>query len=248
MIKNKTLFLVTSFLLFSFLTIAQSSLKLEDIFSNGTYSAERYGPVRWMEDNEGYSTLEKNTAVGGEDIVRYEATSGQKLVLVSAEKLIPEGESKPLSIENYEWSDDNSKLLIFTNTRRVWRYHTRGDYWVLDMKSGVLTQLGKSVERTTMMFAKFSPSADRVGYVSKNNIYVESIASGKITQVTEDGSESVVNGTFDWVYEEELGCRDGFRWSPDGSTIAYWQSEISNLKWLGFIWLATFSSFRLFRG
>jgi dipeptidyl-peptidase-4 len=229
MIYNKTLLLVLSLFLFSFLTSAQSALNLEDIFSNGTYSAERYGPVRWMQDNKGYSTLEDNNDVGGVDIVRYEAISGDRSVLVSAQKLIPTGQANPLSIDNYEWSSDNSKLLIFTNTRRVWRYNTRGDYWVLDLESGTLTQLGKSVERTTMMFAKFSPSADRVGYVSKNNIYVEDLASGKITQITKDGSESIINGTFDWVYEEELGCRDGFRWSPDGTKIAYWQSDTKNI-------------------
>ncbi|MFT6205879.1 MAG: dipeptidyl-peptidase-4, partial [Spirosomataceae bacterium] len=203
MIYSNTPLLVITLLLTSALTFAQSVLKLEDIYSNVTYSAERYGPVRWMEDNKGYSTLEKNMAVGGENIVRYEAVSGDRSVIVSAEKLIPAGETKPLSIENYEWSTDDSKLLIFTNTKKVWRYNTRGDYWVLNLKTGALTQLGKVVERTTMMFAKFSPSADRVGYVSKNNIYVENIASGKITQITKDGSESIVNGTFDWVYEEE---------------------------------------------
>ncbi|MFT7067284.1 MAG: dipeptidyl-peptidase-4 [Spirosomataceae bacterium] len=229
MIYSNTPLLVITLLLTSALTFAQSVLKLEDIYSNVTYSAERYGPVRWMEDNKGYSTLEKNMAVGGENIVRYEAVSGDRSVIVSAEKLIPAGETKPLSIENYEWSTDDSKLLIFTNTKKVWRYNTRGDYWVLNLKTGALTQLGKVVERTTMMFAKFSPSADRVGYVSKNNIYVENIASGKITQITKDGSESIVNGTFDWVYEEELGCRDGFRWSPDGSKIAYWQSDTKNI-------------------
>jgi len=229
MTHSNTSLLVISLVLISSLTFAQSVLKLEDIYSNSTYNSERYGPVRWMEDNEGYSTLEENTAIGGEDIVRYEAVSGKRLVIVSADKLIPVGDTKPLSIENYEWSADDSKLLIFTNTRRVWRYNTRGDYWVLNLKSGVLTQLGKSVERTTMMFAKFSPSADRVGYVSKNNIYVEDITSGEITQITEDGSESIINGTFDWVYEEELGCRDGFRWSPDGSKIAYWQSDTKNI-------------------
>lgn len=237
MIHNKTLLFVFSLFLFSYLTtaqstaqsIAQSTLDLEDIFRNGTYRAEGYGPVRWMQDSEGYSTLEENTDVGGQDIIRYEAISGNRSVLVSANKLIPAGQEKPLPIHNYEWSADNSKLLIFTNSKRVWRYNTRGDYWVLDLKSGALTQLGKSVERTTMMFAKFSPSADRVGYVSKNNIYVEDLASGKIRQVTKDGSESIINGTFDWVYEEELGCRDGFRWSPDGTKIAYWQSDTKNI-------------------
>ncbi|SOE23412.1 dipeptidyl-peptidase-4 [Spirosomataceae bacterium TFI 002] len=225
----RSLLLVTNLFFFSPFLYAQSTLNLADIYSNNTYSAEGYGPVRWMEDNEGYSTLERNETVGGVDIVRYEALSGKRSLIVSASKLIPNGQSDPLSIQDYEWSVDNSKLLIFTNTRKVWRYHTRGDYWVLDLKSGVLTQLGNSVKRTTMMFAKFSPKADRVAYVSENNIYVENIASGKITQVTKDGSESIVNGTFDWVYEEELSCRDGFRWSPDGSTIAYWQSDTKNI-------------------
>jgi len=208
---------------------SQEIVALDAIFKNETYSSKAYGPVRWMKDNKGYSTLEKNNNIGGKDIIRYEAKSGARSVLVAANKLIPTGGTKPLSIKNYEWSIDNSKLLVFTNTRKVWRYHTRGDYWVLDMVSGALTQLGKSVERTTMMFAKFSPDASRVGYVSKNNIYVEHINSGQITQLTFDGNEAIINGTFDWVYEEELSCRDGFRWSPDGEQIAYWQSNTENI-------------------
>ena len=225
----KRVILIPLLLLVSFVAWSQETLNLKDIYKNGTYSQKRYGPVRWMNDNNGYSTLEKNTKVGGVDIIRYEAKSGARSLLVSAEALIPKGETYPLSISNYEWSLDNSKLLVFTNTRRVWRYHTRGDYWVLDIESGNLTQLGKSVERTTMMFAKFSPDASRVGYVSKNNIFVENIKSGDITQLTADGSESIINGTFDWVYEEELSCRDGFRWSPDGTQIAYWQSDTKGI-------------------
>jgi len=128
-------------------------------------------------------------------------------------------------VADYHWSADNSKLLIFTNTRKVWRYHTRGDYWVLDLKTRKLGQLGKGIPATTLMFAKFSPDAARVAYVSQNNIYVESLDSGKITQITADGGEFTINGTFDWVYEEELDCRDGFRWSPDGKNITYWQSD-----------------------
>jgi dipeptidyl-peptidase-4 len=221
----KRLILLPLLLIISMVAWSQTTLTLEDIYKNGTYRAEGYGPVRWMKDNKGYSTLEKNNEVGGTDIIRYEAASGERSVLVSAKALIPEDGSNPLPIANYEWSSDNSKLLIFTNTRRVWRYHTRGDYWVLDLKSGNLTQLGKSVERTTMMFAKFSPDATRVGYVSKNNIFIENIQSGKITPLTTDGSDRIINGTFDWVYEEELSCRDGFRWSPDGTQIAYWQSD-----------------------
>ena len=216
-------------LLFIPVSSAQQSLTLEDIYSNGTYRAKGYGPVRWMKENKAYSTLEKNDLVGGVDIIRYKAKNGKRSVLVSASQLIPDGESIPLSIRSYEWSEDNSKLLIFTNTRKVWRLHTRGDYWVLDLNSGKLIQVGKSVERTTMMFGKFSPDASMVGYVSKNNLFVESVANGKVTQLTFDGGEHIVNGTFDWVYEEELSCRDGFRWSPDGKRIAYWRSNTEGI-------------------
>lgn len=200
-------------------------LKLEDIYKNNIYRQDGYGPVRWMKDNRGYSTLEANNETGGIDLVRFEAKTGKKSVLVSSSRLIPAGEKRPLRIDDYQWSEDNSMILIFTNTRRVWRYNTRGDYWVLNMVTGDLKQLGKSVERTTMMFAKFSPDGSRVAYVSNMNIYVEDILTGEIKQITFDGGDNIINGTFDWVYEEELDCRDGFRWSPDGKYITYWQSD-----------------------
>ena len=132
---------------------------------------------------------------------------------------------KPIPVRSISWSADNEKVLIYNNTQRVWRYDTRGDYWVLNLKDGALRQLGKGMPESSMMFAKFSPDGTRVAYVSNNNIYVEDIDSGKITQLTKDGSDTIVNGTFDWVYEEEFSCRDGFHWSPDGKHIAYWQSD-----------------------
>jgi dipeptidyl-peptidase-4 len=173
--------------------------------------------------------LENNKEFGGNDIVRYDARSGERKTLVSAKQIVPKNGTKPLSIADYEWSDDNSKLLIFTNTRRVWRYNTRGDYWVLNLKTGKLQQIGKNLEPTTLMFAKFSPDGTRVAYVSNQNIYVEDLATGKNNQITFDGGANIINGTFDWVYEEELNDRDGFRWSPDGNYIAYWQSDTKNI-------------------
>ena len=206
--------------------IAQNKkLTLEDIYTNGLYRSKGVGQLRWMKDNKSYSTLEFNAAAKGNDIVRYDVASGTKSVLVNANQLLPAGAGKPLSIDNYIWSDDNSRLLIFTNTRKVWRQNSRGDYWVLNLTNGKLKQLGKGLEEATLMFAKFSPDGGRVAYVSKLNIYVEDVATGKITQLTKDGGGNIINGTFDWVYEEELDCRDGFRWSPDGKNIAYWQSD-----------------------
>jgi len=225
------LFVVIVFFTNTFLCAQEKkvSLTLEDIYKNGTYGQKSFGPVRWMKDNQGYSTLETNSQFGGKDIVRYDSKSGERNVIVSAKQLISEKETKPLLIADYEWSNDDSKLLIFTNTRRVWRYNTRGDYWVLNLKTGKLQQVGKNLEPTTLMFAKFSPDGSRVAYVSKQNIYVEELATEKITQVTKDGGANIINGTFDWVYEEELSDRDGFRWSPDGKYIAYWQSDTKNI-------------------
>lgn len=200
-------------------------LRLEDIFKNNIYRDKGYGPVRWSKDSKGYLTFESNKEAGGRDIVLFDAKTGVKRVICSAKSFIPSGETRPLQVSDYIWSNDNSKLLLFTNTRRVWRYNTKGDYWLLDLKSGNLKQLGKSVEPATMMFAKFSPDGSRIAYVSKQNIYVENIKTGKVINLTSDGGNNIINGTFDWVYEEELDCRDGFRWSPDGSKIAYWQSD-----------------------
>ena len=218
---------ILCFLFFIGTSLAQngSSLQLNDIYKNNVYGQKGFGPVRWMKDNKGYSTLESNKEIGGRDIVKYDAKSGARSVLVSAAQLIPKGENKPITISDYQWSLDNNKLLLFTNTRKVWRYHTRGDYWVLDLKTNKLARLGQSLPSATLMFAKFSPDASKVAYVSELNIYSENLEDHKIDQLTKDGGDNIVNGTFDWVYEEELNCRDGFRWSPDGKHIAYWQSD-----------------------
>jgi dipeptidyl-peptidase-4 len=233
--KNKLLTILLILLEFCGASISlnaqpgRSALKLDDIFKNNVYRDKGYGPIRWSKDSKGYLTFESNQEVGGRDIVMFDAKTGLRTVVCSAKSFIPEGLSKPLAVSDYVWSNDNSKLLLFTNTSRVWRYNTKGDYWVLDIKTGKLNQLGKSAEPSTMMFAKFSPDGSRVAYVSKQNIYVEDIVSGKVIALTSDGGGNIVNGTFDWVYEEELDCRDGFRWSPDGSKIAYWQSDTKGI-------------------
>ncbi|HUV67449.1 MAG TPA: S9 family peptidase, partial [Sedimentisphaerales bacterium] len=121
-------------------------------------------------------------------------------------------------------------LLIFTNTKRVWRQNTRGDYWVLDLSDWKLQKLGGDAEPSTLMFAKFSPQGDRVAYVREKNLYVQNLKDLRITPLTEDGSDTIINGTSDWVYEEEFSLRDAFRWSPNGKFIAYWQFDTEGVK------------------
>jgi dipeptidyl-peptidase-4 len=210
------------------------SLDLDRIFSRFEFFGERFGPARWLEDGT-YTTLERSEEVQeAREIVRYDPATDEREIMVAASLLVPEGQERALSISNYRWSEDGTKLLIFTNTTRVWRFNTMGDYWVLDLASGNLRQIGMDRPESSLMYAKFSPDGSRVGYVSENNLYVEDLESGDVVQLTDDGSVTILNGRFDWVYEEEffLGSRfgaDGWRWSPDGRKIAYWQLDAEGI-------------------
>ena len=197
----------------------------EKIFASDTFNVERPAPTRWLEDGSGYTTLEESESANGRDIVRYHPETNERTVLVSAEQLTPNGEDKALHIADYVWSDDGNKVLIFTNTKRSWRTHTLGDYWVLNRSNNELKKLGGNAPESTLQFAKFNPQGTKVAYVMQNNIYVQDLNNFRISKLTNDGSDTIVNGTFDWVNEEEFFLRDGFRWSPDGQHIAYWQLD-----------------------
>jgi len=208
----------------------KSIITLERLFERGSFSSERFGPVRFLDNGKGYTSLESSEDVkDARDIIKYDTESGDREILVSASLLIPEDDTTALAISNYEWSPDKNMLLIFTNTARVWRYNTRGDYWVLNLSTKKLMKLGGNAPESSLMFTKFSPDNKKVAYVSEHNVFVQNLSDGKITQLTFDGSKTTINGTFDWVYEEELDDRDGFRWSPDSKHIAYWQLDASGI-------------------
>jgi dipeptidyl-peptidase-4 len=208
-----------------------SVLTFDRLFSSSEFVPQPFGPARWSADGRAYTVLEPSATLrAGQDIVRYETETGRRSVLVAAERLVPKAGAAPLAVEDYQWSPDGQRLLVFTNSQRVWRQNTRGDYWVLDLASGKLSRLGGDARKAELMFAKFSPDGTSVGYVRENNIFIERLADGRITQLTTDGSPTVINGTFDWVYEEELDLRDGWRWSPDGKSIAYWQLNSEGVR------------------
>lgn len=205
-----------------------AEVTLDRLF-NGDFRGEFLGATRWLNGGSGYTTLESADG-GGRDIVQYGTDSGERMVLVSASALVPTGAEEPLSIQSYEWSSDGSRLLIFTNTRRVWRNNTRGDYWVLDRNTGALTKLGDDAPEASLMFAKFDPAGNRVAYRQEFDLYVEDLRSGDIVRLTQDGSRTIINGTTDWVYEEEFSLRDAFLWSPDGEMLAFWQLDAAGVR------------------
>ncbi|MGH7669410.1 MAG: S9 family peptidase [Gemmatimonadaceae bacterium] len=204
---------------------------LHVLFASGTYASERFGPARWTDGGNSYLTLEPSATTRGDDFVEYDAATGQRSVKVPARELTPAGRDQALIPQNYAFSKDGRRLLIFTNTRKVWRQNTRGDYWVLDLTTKRLHQVGgPHVPESRLMFAKFSPDGSRVAYVLSGDLYVEPVDGGAATRLTRDASHTLVNGMSDWVYEEEFGLRDGFRWSPDSRNIAFWQFDMAGIR------------------
>lgn len=207
-----------------------SLLTVERVFDSNEFKTEEHGQFRWLDDSSAYTALEDSVETkDGKDIVRYDPSTGAREIVVPAQKLAPEGQPSPLTTSDYSWSRDRRKLLIFTNTKRVWRTNSRGDYWVLDLDDGTLRQLGGDADPSTLMFAKFSPDGRHVAYLRDRNIYVQDVKTLRIKQLTRDGSDTIVNGTGDWVYEEEFDLRDGFQWSPDSKFIAYWQFDTAGV-------------------
>ena len=231
----------------------------EAIFRDKAFEAQRPGRTQWLVDENAYTVLEpsqgapsnpddpvtdpasddgkdddKDDEMGAapepKDIVAYDLETLERRVLVTARQLTPENAEGPLEVDDYAWSDDRRRVLIYTNSEQVWRVKSRGDYWVLDRDSGALHRLGgPEAAPSSLQFAKFSPDGESVAYVRDANLYVEHIG-GAITQLTQRSGDEVINGIMSWAYEEEFGIRDGFRWSPDGQGIAYWQFDTSGVR------------------
>ena len=182
--QNSRLILALLLLLLAIPAAAQQAPATSDptlltVDSILTFQTRSLGPVQWQENGSGYLALEPApNHQGAVDIVRYDALSGERTIKVAADKLIPTGAQAPLVVEDFVFTPDEQKLLIFTNSARVWRSNTRGDYWVVDLASGSLRKLGgASAKPSTLMFAKFSPDGSRVGYVRENDIYVEELSA-----------------------------------------------------------------------
>ena len=156
--------------------INTDKLTVERIYKDNEFSSDYISRLRWLADGSGYTVVEKSAKTKkndkgknvsiGRDIVVYDPETLKRSVLISAEQLTPDGADKPLAIHNYTWSDDRQKLLVYTNSKKVWRSNSRGDYWLLDIKANKLTQLGgKKPVESSLMFAKFSPDAKKIAYV-----------------------------------------------------------------------------------
>ncbi len=203
-------------------------LSVDAIFHDHFF-ASKGSRATWQNQGHNYEILAPDEQ-GNDSITQFSVDgSSEPKVVLQGNDLVPQGESQPLRIDSYQYSPDRSKLLIFTGSQRVWRLRTRGDYWVLDLHSKKLVRLGAEFPDSTLMFAKFAPDGQSVAYVHNRDIYWESLVDGTIQRLTTAESETVSNGTFDWVYEEEFALRDGFQFNASGDRIAYWQIDCSEV-------------------
>ncbi len=201
-------------------------LSVQSIWGSREFASDLLS-VQWMRDGQYFTTTEDRDG-GGTNLYRIEARSSTRELLIDGGDLVPEGADGPIDIESYQFSPDGSKLLIFTNSVRVWRNNTKGEYYVWDFDTGTLIPVSR--RQGYQMFAKFSPDGRYVGFVREHNIFLRNLDSGAEIQLTHDGDENIINGTTDWVYEEELGLRDAFRFSPDGSRVAFWRLDQTAIK------------------
>lgn len=195
-------------------------INIDDSFSASPDENINIGKLKWLPESHKFWVAEKD------GIYIYDAANlKDKTLVLGANEMQNAGLST--KVENIVWNNEQNKILIYTNSSRVWRANSKGDYWYFDLKNGSGKKLGKTLPTSSLQFAKFSANGKSVAYTCKHNLFVEDLTTGKISALTKDGNDKIINGTFDWAYEEELNIRDGFSWSPDGNQIAFWRVDAS---------------------
>ena len=202
-------------------------LSLETLFNSATFSGRGFQGGQWAEAGPVVRYIERDRDAGATHLMEYNLETDTRTRLIDGSSLKkPDGEGL-LQIEGYAYSDDRSKVLLYTDSERVWRLNTKGFYYLYDLADGTLTPIADRADGF-QMFAKLNPAGDKVAFVRDRDLWLVDLATMEEMRLTDTGSEGgVINGTFDWVYEEEFGLRDGFRWSPDGRHIAFFQLDES---------------------
>ncbi len=201
----------------------KKEINLEDIWKYYKFYPQTVRGFRSMNSGDFYTILNKG------NLEKYAYKNG-KLVetIINAGDLIPEGASAPLMFTDYTFSNDETKVLLVTNSESIYRHSFRADYWVYDMKSKKLMPVSKNEK---VQLATFSPDDTKVAFFKKNNLYVVDLSTGEEKSITTDGKvNSIINGAPDWVYEEEFSFNQAFDWSADGQYIAYIKFDESKVK------------------
>lgn len=197
-----------------FHSFAQKKIKVEHV-TDGTFTQESVRSLNWMNDGQFYSALDKNK------IKKYSVLSGEEV------ETIVDGNKLDLAIASYSFSDDESMVLIMTDREAIYRRSYTAIFYLYDRK----TKEAKKLSEGRQSYATISPDNSKVAFTRDNNLFYVDISSGREVSVTTDGKfNSVINGSSDWVYEEELYITKAFEWSPDSKKIAFYRFDESNVR------------------
>jgi dipeptidyl-peptidase-4 len=208
--------------LFSLFTIpavySQQKITVDDFTTKNTFSQKSVSGINWMNDGKFYSTLSDNK------IVKYDITTGQPVETTLDGSTL----STPIEIDAYNFSHDEKGILLQVNRQSIYRRSFIADYYVYDLDGQSLQQLSPNGKQS---YAAFSPDGSKVAFVRNNDLFYVSLSDMREVQVTDDGKFNfIINGTTDWVYEEEFSFVVGFEWSPDGKKLAYYRFDESQVR------------------
>lgn len=201
---------------------AQQDITLEDIWASRKFSQDYVYGLRSMNDGAHFTTILRGKEASKIVKIDY-ATRKDTTVLFTTNQ-----SNNINSIGDYHFSADENKMIISTNTEAIYRHSSRSDNFIYNLADSSIQFISKDGKQ---MYATFSPSGNKIGYVRANNLYILDAATGGTIQVTEDGEyNNIINGATDWVYEEEFSMSRGFFWNKDGSKIAFYKFDESEVK------------------
>ncbi|RKD90615.1 S9 family peptidase [Mangrovibacterium diazotrophicum] len=217
---HKIIFLFILFCGIGFSSLAQKQISIEDVQAYGTFSEQKVEGLYSMNDGLHYTTLEY-----GNKIVKYNYKNGEKAGVVFDLSTVKDAAIK--SFSEYEFSDDETKILLTTEKEKIYRHSSSANYYVWNSVTQELSELSAKGKQ---QLATFSPDGERVAFVRDNNIFVKSLKFGTENQVTTDGKvNEIINGAPDWVYEEEFSFNKAFAWSPDSKFLAFMRFDETNV-------------------
>jgi len=198
----------------------KKDITLEEIWKENQFYPKSVRGFNSMNDGEHYSTMER--VEDGQEIIKYKFKSGKKV-----RTLFKSADFEIQKVGRYTFSEDEKQLLLATETEKIYRHSSKSVFYIYNVFTDKLTKLTDD----KVMYATFSPQANKVAYVFENNLFIQNIKSGKVIQVTTDGEKNhIINGASDWVYEEEFALVRSFEWAPDGEHIAYYKFDESAVK------------------
>ncbi|MDP4267341.1 MAG: S9 family peptidase [Bacteroidota bacterium] len=223
--KKCPLIILLLLLTYSFIRAQESNklITVDDIWGKYIFRTQSVAEINSLNDGEHFCRLEDN------NIYKYEFKTGKIAgKLFEGAKYISSFINKDITIEDYELSNDESKILIKTESERIYRHSYKSIYYAFDSKNDKIIPVANGEK---IRLAHFSPDGKKISYIKDNNLYLENFDKKETIQITYDGkNNNIINGTTDWVYEEEFSITEGYKWSPDGNKIAYYKFDESKVK------------------